>query len=71
MPHRLQAELLLKRQDFKPAIKALDRALALNSKDAQAYRLRAYVHQQLGQAARSRADWAQACKLGDTAACGK
>ncbi len=71
LPHRLQGELWLKRKEFKHALAALDVALALNSKDARAYRLRADAHRQLGQPAKARADRARACELGDAAACGK
>lgn len=71
LPHRLQGELWLKRKEFKHALAAFDRALALNPKDARAYRLRADAHRQLGQPAKSRADRAKACELGDTPACGK
>lgn len=69
--HRLQGELWSKRQDSKRALAALNRALALNPKDAQAYRLRASVHKELGQAAQHRSDQAKACNLGDTVSCGK
>ena len=69
--HRLQGELWLKRQEFKHALTALDRALALNPKDAQAYRLRANAHRHLGQTTKAKLDRAKACELGDAAACGK
>ena len=71
LPHRLQGELWLKREEFKRALVSLDRALTINPKDAQAYRLRANAHQQLGQAAKAHADRVKTCELGDTTTCGK
>ena len=71
LPHRLQGELWLKRQEFKHALAALDRALTFNPKDARAYRLRADTHRQLGQPAKAKLDRARACELSDATACGK
>lgn len=69
--YRLQGELWLRRQDSKRARAAFDRALALNPKDAHAYRLRAEAHKALGQAVKYRTDRAKACGLGDTVSCDK
>ena len=69
--HRLQANLWLKRRQPKHALNALNQSLAIDPKDAQAYRLRARAHKELGQAAAHLADLAKACELGDVASCNK
>ena len=67
--HRLQGELWLARQDINRALTSLDRALALNPRDARGYRVRAHAHQALGQLEKFRADLAKACGLGEATAC--
>lgn len=67
---KLQAELLIQRQEAAKAVLVLDRLLTRHPRDAQAFRVRARAHQQLGDTSKSRADRAKACEYGLTQTCG-
>lgn len=66
---RLLGELQLAEGAPKLALKSLTRALALNTKDARAYLLRAQAHAALGELSARTRDLKMACDLGDRQAC--